>query len=387
MDMTDMDLGPDDVALRDMVRQVVAREVAPQARLIDEEERFPREALRTFGRQGLLGILVPEQYGGAGTSMLQYVIAMEEIAKACGATSATFMTQVHGMLPVLLAGSEEQKQQWLPPAVAGERVTAIAITEPNAGSDVASMQTVAVRDGDDYVINGSKIFITNGGVADWVCVFAKTDPASRHEGISLFLVERSAPGFSCGKPLRKMGIRGSNTAELFFSDVRVPVANRLGAEGIGFGIAMGALGDARISTAAQALGLAQGAYDIAFEYAQTRKQFGKPIYSYQAVQLTLMDMYMSIVSARLMTYQLARMIDRKARSEFSLESAMAKVYCSDMAMKVTTDAVQLLGGYGYIRDYDAERFMRDAKITQIYDGTNQINRLVMARRMLKRMRA
>jgi alkylation response protein AidB-like acyl-CoA dehydrogenase len=297
------------------------------------------------------------------------------------------MTQIHGMLPVLLAGSEEQKQKWLPPAVAGDKVTAIAITEPNAGSDVASMQTVAVRDGDDYVINGSKIFITNGGVADWVCVFAKTDPAARHDGISMFLVERGTPGFSCGKPLRKMGIRGSNTAELFFSDMRVPAANRLGAEGIGFGIAMGALGDARISTAAQALGLAQGAYDIAFEYAQNRKQFGKPIYSYQAVQLTLMDMYMSIVSARLMTYQLARMIDQKARSEFSLESAMAKVHCSDMVMKVTTDAVQLLGGYGYIRDYDVERFMRDAKITQIYDGTNQINRFVMAKRLLKRMRA
>ena len=387
MDLTDLDLGPEDVALRDMVRQVVAREVAPRARLVDEEERFPREALHTFGRQGLLGILVPEQYGGAGTSMLQYVIAMEEIAKACGATSATFMTQIHGMLPVLLAGSEEQKQKWLPPAVAGDKVTAIAITEPNAGSDVASMQTVAVRDGDDYVINGSKIFITNGGVADWVCVFAKTDPAARHDGISMFLVERGTPGFSCGKPLRKMGIRGSNTAELFFSDMRVPAANRLGAEGTGFGIAMGALGDARISTAAQALGLAQGAYDIAFEYAQNRKQFGKPIYSYQAVQLTLMDMYMSIVSARLMTYQLARMIDQKARSEFSLESAMAKVHCSDMVMKVTTDAVQLLGGYGYIRDYDVERFMRDAKITQIYDGTNQINRFVMAKRLLKRMRA
>ena len=217
-------------------------------------------------------------------------------------------------------------------------------------------------------------------------MFAKTDPAARHDGISMFLVERGTPGFSCGKPLRKMGIRGSNTAELFFSDMRVPAANRLGAEGIGFGIAMGALGDARISTAAQALGLAQGAYDIAFEYAQNRKQFGKPIYSYQAVQLTLMDMYMSIVSARLMTYQLARMIDRKARSEFSLESAMAKVHCSDMVMKVTTDAVQLLGGYGYIRDYDVERFMRDAKITQIYDGTNQINRFVMAKRLLKRMR-
>jgi len=386
MDMTDLDLNAEDIAVRDLVRQVVAREVAPLARQVDEEERFPLEAIRTFGELGLIGILVPKEYGGTGSTMQQYAIVMEEIARACGATAASFMTQVHGMLPVILAGSEEQKKKWLPAACAGKQITAIALTEPNAGSDVAAMQTLALRDGDHYVINGSKIFITNGSVADYICIFAKTDRNAKHEGISLFLVERGTPGLSYGNPLLKMGIRGSNTAELFFTDMRVPAANRLGPEGNGFGIAMGALGDARISTAAQSVGLAQGAYDIAFNYAQERKQFGQAIYGFQAVQLMLMDMYMGVVSGRLMLYQLARMIDRKTRSEYSVESAMAKVYCSDMAMKVTTDAVQLLGGYGYIREYNVERFMRDAKITQIYDGTNQINRLLMARRLLKRMK-
>ncbi len=384
MEMTDLDLTPEDVAMRDMVRQVAARELAPHARSVDEEERFPREAIRAFGKVGLLGILVPEAYGGSGGTMQQYVLAVEEVARVCGSTSASFMTQLNGMLPIILAGTDEQKQRWLPKTCTGELVPGIAITEPNAGSDVASMKTVAVRDGDDYVLNGSKIFITNGGVADYLCVFAKTDPSARHGGISLFVVERGAKGFTSGAPLKKMGIRGSNLAELFFSDVRVPAANRLGGEGIGFGIAMGALGDARIGTAAQAVGLAQGAYDIAFRYAQERKQFGQVIYDFQAVQMSLMDMYMAVVSARLMTYQLARMIDRKARSEYALEAAMAKVHCSDIAMKVTTDAVQLLGGYGYMREYEAERFMRDAKITQIYDGTNVINRLIMARRLLKR---
>ena len=386
MDMGELDLTAEDVALRDMVREVVAREVAPLTRQIDEEEKFPIDAVRTLAKLGLVGILFPKEYGGTGTTMQQYVIVMEEIARICGSTSASFMTQVHGMLPVMLAGSEEQKKKWLPPACAGEQITAIALTEPNAGSDVASMQTLAVRDGDHYVINGGKIFITNGSVADYICIFAKTDRNAKHKGISMFLVERGTPGLSYGQPLLKMGIRGSNTAELFFSDMRIAAANRLGPEGIGFGIAMGALGDARISTAAQAVGLAQGAYDIAFKYAQERKQFGQAIYNFQAVQMMLMDMYMGIVSGRLMLYQLARMIDRKARDEFSVESAMAKVFCSDMAMKVTTDAVQLLGGYGYIREYQVERFMRDAKITQIYDGTNQVNRILMARRLLKRER-
>lgn len=384
MEMTDIDLAPDDLAVRDLVRQVVAREVAPVAARIDEEEAFPLAAMRAFGEAGLLGILVPEAYGGSGGTMQQYVIAVEEIARVCGATAVSYMTQIHGMLPLMLAGSEEQKRAWLPRSVSGEKIAAIAITEPNAGSDVASMRSFAARDGDGYVINGSKIFITNGGVADYICVFAKTDQEAKHKGISLFLVERGNPGLSYGKPLRKMGIRGSNTAELFFSDMKIRAENRLGAEGIGFAIAMGALGDARISTAAQAVGLAQGAYDIAFRHAQERRQFGQAIYGFQAVSMMLADMYAGIVAARLMVYQLARMIDRKARDEFALESAMAKVYCSDMAMQVTTNAVQLLGGYGYIRDYAVERFMRDAKITQIYDGTNQINRLIMAKRLLKR---
>jgi alkylation response protein AidB-like acyl-CoA dehydrogenase len=383
-EFAEIDFSEDDRAVRALAAELTAREVAPRAREIDEGEMFPHDALRAFGDAGLLGILVPEEFGGSGGTMLQYCIVMEEIATACGSTAATFMTQVHGMLPILLAGSAEQKKQWLAEAAVGQRITAIALTEPHAGSNVAGMRTASRREGDGYRISGNKIFITNGNEADIMCVFARTDPDDRHGGISLFVVETKSDGVSFGPPLKKMGIRGSDTAEVFFDNVYVPASQRLGDEGIGFSIAMGALGDARISTAAQAVGLARGAWDRAFAYAQQREQFGKVIYEFQAVQLRLMELFSQLVSGRLMVYQLARMIDRGLRSEYSVEASMAKSYCSDMAMEVTTRSVDVLGGYGYMREYEVERFMRDAKITQIYDGTNDINRMVMARQMVRR---
>jgi alkylation response protein AidB-like acyl-CoA dehydrogenase len=383
-EFAEIDFTEEDRAVRALAAELVAREVAPRAREIDEKELFPRDALRVFGDAGLVGILVPEEFGGSGGTMLQYCIVLEEISTACGATAATFMTQVHGMLPIVLAGSDEQKKQWLSEAATGQRVTAIALTEPQAGSDVAGMRTAARRDGDGYRISGSKIFITNGNEADIMCVFARTDPDDRHGGISLFVLDTKSDGVSFGPPLKKMGIRGSDTAEVFFDDVFVPQSQRLGGEGIGFPIAMGALGDARISTAAQAVGLARGAWDRAFAYARQREQFGRVIYDFQAVQLRLMELFSQVVSGRLMVYQLARMIDHGLRSEYSVEASMAKSYCSDMAMEVTTRAVDVLGGYGYMREYEIERFMRDAKITQIYDGTNDINRMVMARQIVRR---
>jgi alkylation response protein AidB-like acyl-CoA dehydrogenase len=384
-EFAEIDFTEDDRAVRALAQDLVKQEIAPAARAVDEHEVFPREALTALGRAGLTGILVPEEYGGSGGTLLQYCIVLEEIATECGSTAATFMTQIHGMLPVLLVGSDEQKRRWLPAAAAAERVTAIALTEPQAGSDVAAMRTSATPADGGYRLNGSKIFITNGNESDQMCVFARTDPGDRHGGISIFVLDSDSEGISFGPPLKKMGIRGSDTAEIFFDNVFVPAGQRLGAEGVGFRTAMGALGDARISTAAQAAGLARGAWDRAFAYARQREQFGQPVYEFQAVQLRLMDLFSKLCSARLMVYQLARMIDRRLRDEYAVEAAMAKAFCSDVAMEVTSRAVDVLGGYGYMREYDVERFLRDAKITQIYDGTNDINRIVMARRMARRV--
>lgn len=382
----DLNLTEEDRAVRDLARQIVAEEVAPRARQIDETETFPRPALEAFARAGLLGVLVPEEFGGSGGTMVQYCLIMEEVASACGSTAATLMTQVHGMLPILLAGSQEQKERWLPSAVSAQRITSIALTEPHAGSDMAAMRTTATRTEGGYRISGSKIFITNGNEADLMCVFARTSD-DRYGGISIFVVDTADDGVSFGPPLKKLGIRGSDTAEVFFTDVDVPDNHRLGPEGNGFPTAMGALGDARISTAAQAAGLARGAWDRAHAYTHEREQFGQAIYEFQAVQLRLMELLSLVTSSRLMLYQLARSIDAGTRTEYSVESSMAKAYCSDVAMDVTSRCVELLGGYGYMREYEVERFMRDAKITQIYDGTNDINRLVMARQLKRRARA
>jgi alkylation response protein AidB-like acyl-CoA dehydrogenase len=380
----DLGLSDDDLAVRHAVRQIVAAEIEPLARQVDEDELFPHHGLMTLAEGGFTGILIPEEFGGAGGTMMQYCIAMEEISYACAATAATFMTQLHGVLPILIAGTDEQRWRWLPETVSAQQIAAIAITEPHAGSDVASMSTIALRVDGGYVLNGQKIFITNGNHAGLMTVFARTDPKDRHKGISIFALDLPADGVTFGEPLKKMGIRGSDTATVFFDDVFLEEDRLVGGEGAGFGVAMGALGDARISTAAQAVGIARRAYDTASEYLQAREQFGKPVADFQAVQVPLMDMYSDITAARLMLYQLARYIDARARTEFSVEAAMAKVYCSDIAVRTTSTAVELMGGYGYMREYVVERLARDAKITQIYDGTNAINRLNMARRMRKR---
>jgi alkylation response protein AidB-like acyl-CoA dehydrogenase len=383
-ELTSLDLRDVDLATRAAAREIASKEIAPRAREVDEREAFPHEGLRHLLDAGFAGILVPEADGGSGGTMLQYCLVMEEVAHACAATSATFMTQVHGLLPILMVGDADQRQRWLPGAVSGERIASIALTEPQAGSDVASMRTTAVRADGGYRISGSKIFITNGNEAGLMSVFARTDPDDRHGGISIFVVELPCEGVTFGPPLKKMGIRGSDTAEVFLDGVQVGEDQRLGEEGAGFLTAIGALGDARISTAAQAVGVARRAYEIAEAYTAEREQFGRPIRDFQAVQLALMEMYTDVVSARLLLYQVARLIDAEARDEYGVEAAMAKVRCSDIAMRVASRAVDLLGGYGYMREYEVERLMRDAKVTQIYDGTNDINRINMAKQLRRR---
>ncbi|MEU7713173.1 acyl-CoA dehydrogenase family protein [Micromonospora chalcea] len=380
--MEDIELSAEDRALRDLVRRLAGERIAGEARRIDEAEEYPASSMRLLGEAGLFGLLIPERYGGQGAGMRQYALATEELARACAATTTAFITQTHAMLPILAVGDDEQKRRWLPGLAAGRALGAIAITEPEAGTDVPALATRAVRDGDGYVISGRKMFITSGGVADLITLFARTSPG--RDGISVFVVEARSPGVRPGRPLAKMGIRASNTVELAFDEVRVPVTARLGPEGIGFHTAVHVLSDARISTAAQAVGIAQRAYDIADEFTRQRRQFGRPVREFQAVQLRLADMYIAVVTARLLVQRLARFVDAAPDGNRAVEAAAAKVYCSDVAMRVAGDAVQLMGGYGYMREFEAERCMRDAKITQIYDGTNDVNRLVLARQLAKR---
>lgn len=386
MHLDDLDLDEDTRSLRAALRQFVAAEVAPRARELDREGRFPREAMEALGGLGFLGIVVPAAYGGVGGTKLQYAIAVEEIARACGTTSVTFMTQAHGALPLLLGGSEEQRHRWLPGLAAGTSIGAIALTEPHAGSDVAAMRTTARPTADGYVLRGNKIFITNGGEADQVCVFAVTDPDAGTRGLSAFVVDTTSPGYGTGPPLAKMGLRGSNTVEVVLDDVEVGADRRLGPEGGGFGLAMRTLDLARLSTAAQAVGIGQGAYDRALDYALRREQFGRPIFEHQAVQFRLVDMHVALRAARAATHQIARLLDHDPEGRHRGETALVKVLASDTAMRVTTDAVQCLGGYGYMEEYEVERFMRDAKVTQIYDGTNDINRMIIGRELAAAIR-
>ena len=380
MELAGVGLSDDDCALQQMVRQLVADEIAPRAAEIDRESRFPTEAMAALGEVGLLGLLVPEDRGGSGGTKLQYVIVVEEIAKACGASALTYMTQAHGTVPILIAGDDGQKQRWLPSLCDGSTIGAIALSEPEAGSDLASLRTRATREGDAYVLDGQKMFITSGDIAGAICVFARTGEAGPR-GISAFIVDGDSKGLTAGKPLEKMGMRGSHTVELAFEAVRLAADQRLGDEGTGFATAMRTLDLARLSTAAQAIGLAQGALDRALVYAQSREQFGKPIYDFQAVQFRIVDMHIRIEQARALLHRVAKLFDAEPDGRHSRATAIAKVACSDVAMTVTTDAVQTLGGYGYITEYEVERLMRDAKVTQIYDGTNDINRLVIGREL------
>ncbi len=374
--------------LRDLVRTLARERIAPRAAEIDSSGEFPWDVVELFRENDVFALLYDDAFGGTGTGTLLALVAIEEVAKVCATSALILAVQELGSLGLKLAGTEEQQQRWLPRLASGEWLAAYALTESGSGSDSAAMRTTARRDGDEYVLNGSKRFITNAGVAQVYTVFAKTDPEAGHSGISAFVVEADAPGFEVARVEPKMGIKGSTTGELVFEDCRIPAGNLLGAEGEGFRIAMRILDRSRPGVAAQALGIAQGATDYALEYAKTRETMGKPIAQHQLIQAKLADMETECEAARGLLYRFGQMVDDGVDGpELTKISAMAKLKCGDVAMAVTTDAVQILGGYGYIKEYPVERFMRDAKITQIYEGTQEIQRLVIAREMLRESRS
>jgi alkylation response protein AidB-like acyl-CoA dehydrogenase len=365
--------------LRDTIRQIARERIAPRAAEIDEKAEYPQDLRELLAEQDILGLPFEIEHGGTGTGTLMLNMAVEEIAKACASTALILMVHELGTLPIRLFGSEELKNRFLPKCASGEWSPAFALSEPEAGSDPGGMITRAALDGDEWVIDGTKNWISNLGVADFYIVFAVTDRAAGHsQGITAFVVEADRPGFSVGKLEHKLGIRGSPTGQPIFDNVRVPAENVIGEVGEGFKVAMGTLDRSRLGVAAQALGIAQGATDYAAAYARERKQFGKPINSFQAIQFKLADMETHCAAARELLYQACAKIDR-GDADLGKYSAMAKLFCSDTAMSVTVEAVQVLGGYGYVKEYPVERMMRDAKITQIYEGTNEIQRLVIAR--------
>ena len=364
---------------RDTIRQIARERIAPRAAEIDEKAEYPHDLRRLLAEQDILALPFEPEHGGTGTGTLMLNMAVEEIAKACASTALILMIQELGTLPIKLFGTDEQKDRFLPRCASGEWSPAFALSEPEAGSDPGGMITRAVRDGDEWVITGTKNWITNLGVADFYVVFAVTDPEAGHSrGITAFAVEADRPGFSVGKLEHQLGIRGSPTGQPIFDDVRVPAANLIGEVNQGFKVAMATLDRSRLGVAAQALGIAQGATDYAVGYAAERRQFGQPINAFQGIQFKLADMETQCAAARELLYQACAKGDR-GDPDLGKYSAMAKLFCSDVAMKVTVEAVQVLGGYGYVKEYPVERMLRDAKITQIYEGTNEIQRLVIAR--------
>jgi len=375
-------LTDDQQDLQKMVQEFVKKEIAPKAAHYDHTEEFPWDSIQKMAALGLMGIPIPEAYEGTELDTVSYMLTIEEISKACAATGAILAVHTSaGTMPILLFGTEAQKKKYIPPLTTGEKVGAFALTEPGAGSDASRVTTTAVLDGDDYVLNGTKCFITNGGAAETYVVFASTDRTKGVKGITGFIVEKGTPGFVIGKKEEKMGIRASSTTELIFENCRIPKENLLGKIGEGFKIAMVVLDGARIGIGAQAVGIAQGAYEEALQYAKVREQFGKPIAAQQAVSFMLADMAIEIEAARQLVYHAAALKD--AGRPYGKEAAMAKTFASDVAVKVALDAVQIMGGYGYSREYPVERMLRDAKITQIYEGTNQIQRVVIAGHILR----
>ncbi|KHL16392.1 alkylation response protein AidB-like acyl-CoA dehydrogenase [Mumia flava] len=368
-------------AIREAVRAVCDAKVAPYAAEVDEEARFPQEAYDALVASDFHAPHVGEEYGGAGADALATVLVIEEVARACVSSSLIPAVNKLGSLPVILSGSEDLKKTYLTPLAAGTAMFSYCLSEPDAGSDAAGMKTRAVRDGDGWVLNGVKRWITNAGESDFYTVMAVTDPEKRSKGISAFVVEKSDEGVSFGAPEKKLGIKGSPTREVYLDDVRIPADRMIGAEGTGFATAMRTLDHTRVTIAAQAVGVAQGALDYALGYVQERKQFGKSIADFQGLQFMIADMGMKVEAARQITYAAAGRSER-GDADLTFFGAAAKAFASDTAMQVTTDAVQLLGGYGFTRDYPVERMMRDAKITQIYEGTNQVQRIVMARQLL-----
>jgi len=375
-------LSPKHEMLRNMYREFAEKEIEPIAAEIDETCEFPFENVKKMGKLGMLGIPFPKKYGGAGGDNLSYIIAVEEISRACATHGVILSAHTSlGCNPIYQFGTEEQKQKYLVPLAKGEKLGAFGLTEPNAGSDASAQQTTAVLDGNEYVLNGTKIFITNGGIADTYIIFAMTDPSQGLKGISAFIVEKDTPGFTFGKKEHKLGISGSSTTELIFQDCRIPKENLLGKEGAGFKIAMQTLDGGRIGIGAQALGIAQAALDEAVRYAKERQQFGKPLGKFQAIQWMIADMAVRIDAARLLVYRAAWLKDNN--KPYGKEASMAKLYASETASFCANKAIQVHGGYGYMKEYKVERLIRDAKITEIYEGTSEVQRMVISGAVLR----
>ena len=378
----DFSLTEDQQMFQRMVREFAQKELEPIAAQLDEEERFPVESYKKMAELGLPGVTIPEEYGGSGGSSIHLAIATEEIARACGSTSTIYLASLSlACYPIYKFGTEEQKQRFVVPLTKGEKLACFALTESGAGSDVAALQSTARRQGNSYLLDGTKVFITNGAEADIAVTFATVDKSLRHRGIVAFIVEKGTPGFSVGKKERKLGVRASSTAELVFEGCQVPMENRLGNEGEGFRIAMAAIDSSRISVAAQAVGVARAAFEASLNYAQERQQFGQPIANFQAIQWMLADMATHIDAAQLLTYRAAYLKDQGL--PFIKEAAMAKLFAAEAAMSITSKAIQIHGGYGYTKDYPVERYFREAKITEIYEGTSEMQRMTIAKGILR----
>ncbi len=379
-------LDEEQAMIRDLARQVTEEKIIPVRNELDEKEEFPREIMHSLSQSDFFGLFIPEEYGGLGKGGFELAIAVEELSRGCLGVSTTYAANALGTYPILLFGSDEQKKKYLPGIASGKRLVAFALTEANAGSDAAGIQTSAKLEGDEYVLNGTKQWITNGGEAEIYTVIAMTDKSKGARGYSAFIVEKGTPGFKFGKKENKMGIRASVTRELIFENCRVPKENLISKQGMGFIVAMKTLDNSRTGVGAQGVGVAQGAFEAAAKFAAERHQFGAPVISFQAVQHILADMATQIEAARSLVYSVAKFIDSGAK-DVSKESAMAKVFATDVAMKVTVDAVQVMGGAGYMREYPVEKMMRDAKILQIYEGTNQIQRNVIGQALIKELAA
>lgn len=375
-------LTEEQIMIRDLARQIAVEKIVPVRAELDEQNKFPWEIMKAMAQADLFGLFIPEEYGGLGKKSLELCIAVEELSRACLGVSTTYAANALGTYPILLFGSEAQKKKYLPDIASGKRLVAFGLTEANAGSDASGIQTTARLEGNEYVLNGTKQWITNGGEAEIYTIIAITDKTKGPRGASAFIVEKGTPGFTFGKKENKMGIRASSTTELIFNNCRIPKENLIGKEGMGFIIAMKTLDSSRTGVGAQGVGVAQGAIDEALKFARQRVQFGQPVASFQAVQHMLADMQTLTEAARSLVYSVARYIDSGAK-DISRASAMAKLFATDVAMKVTTDAVQVMGGSGYMKEYPVEKMMRDAKILQIYEGTNQIQRNVIALDMIK----
>jgi len=383
MSLINYNLTEEQLMLKDLCRKIAEEKIRPYSRELDEKEEFPSEIMKILAQSDLFAVCIPQEYGGIGGSLLDLCIATEEISRVDGGVAASYAASFLGMFPILLYGTEEQKKKYLPDIASGKKLAAFALTEPEAGSDASAIKTTAKKDGNYYILNGTKHFITNGGDADIYTVIAVTDKNKGARGVSAFIVEKGTIGFTFGKKEEKLGIRASSTRELIFTDAKVPKENLLGnKEGIGFIATMKTFDQSRPGVAAQAVGIAQGALELSIDYSHKRYQFGKPISSFQGIQWMLADMATKIEAARALVYSVANMVDRGIKDVGSA-SAMAKLFASDVAMEVTTNAVQIFGGYGYMRDYPVEKFMRDAKITQIYEGTNQIQRNIIALDLIK----